>query len=114
MIVVLKDIKLLPPRPNEMLLGVKANKLGAISCVKYTTATPRVSLDGIRAVLGQVKFIPPRETPKRPALPLEREEKRPRTVDALNKKIELETIVRKKLEKHIKILSNYVRKKRES
>jgi hypothetical protein len=37
-----------------------------------------------------------------------------RTVDALNKKIELETIERKKLEKKIKILSNYVGKKIES
>jgi hypothetical protein len=62
-----------------MLVGVKTNKLGEISCVKYTIATPQVSLDGIRATPGQVKFIPPRETPKRPTLPLEREEKRPRT-----------------------------------
>jgi hypothetical protein len=62
-----------------MLVGVKTNKLGEISCVKYTKATPRVSLDGIRATPGQVKFIPPRETPKRPTPPLEREEKRPRT-----------------------------------
>jgi hypothetical protein len=36
-----------------------------------------------------------------------------RTVDTLNKKIELETIERKKLEKKIKILSNFVGKKRE-
>jgi hypothetical protein len=42
-----KDVKLLPPRPNEMPVGVKTNKLGEISCVKYTIATPRVSLDGI-------------------------------------------------------------------
>jgi hypothetical protein len=62
-----------------MLVGVKTNKLGEISCVKYTKATPRVSLDGIRATPGQVKFIPPREAPKRPTPPLEREEKHPRT-----------------------------------
>jgi hypothetical protein len=37
-----------------------------------------------------------------------------RTVDALNKKIELETIERKKLEKQIKIISNYVGKKQVS
>jgi hypothetical protein len=139
---VLKDVKLLPPRPNETLMGVKTNKLGEVTCVKYTTATPQVSLDGIRAAPNQVKFIPPRETTKRPAPPLGREEKRPRmtiviletridnisqavtslqqqntllirTIDALNKKIELETIERKKLEKQIKILSNCVGKKRE-
>jgi hypothetical protein len=140
---VLKDVKLLPPRPNETLMGVKTNKLGEVTCVKYTTTTPQVSLDGIRAAPNQVKFIPPRETPKRPAPPLGREEKRPRTtiamletrienisqtvtslqqqntllirtVDALNKKIELETIERKKLEKQIEILSNCVGKKREN
>jgi hypothetical protein len=74
-IVVPKDIKLLPPRSNEKLVCVKTNKLGEVTCVKYTTTTPRVSLDGIQAAPGQVKFIPLRETPKRPAPPLEREEK---------------------------------------
>jgi hypothetical protein len=119
-IAVPKDVKLLPPRPNETLVGVKTNKLGEVSCVKYTIATPRVSLDSIRAAPGQVKFIPPWETPKRPTPPLEREEKYPRmtiamletrmdhmsqtiislqqqntflirTVDTLNKKVELES-----------------------
>jgi hypothetical protein len=70
-IVVPKDVKLLPPRSNEKLVGVKTNKLGEVTCVKYTTTTSRVSLDGIRAAPGQVKFILPRETPKRPAPPLE-------------------------------------------
>ena len=37
-----------------------------------------------------------------------------RTVDALNKKIDLETKERKKLEKQIKLLSNCVGKKREN
>jgi hypothetical protein len=74
-----KDVKLLPPRSNETLVGVKTNKLGEVTCVKYTTALPRVSLDGIRVAPGQVKFIPPREMPKRPAPPLEQEEKHPRT-----------------------------------
>jgi hypothetical protein len=82
-IAISKDVKLLPPRPNEMLLGVKTNNLGEVSCVKYTTATPRVSLDGIRAAPGQVKFIPPWETPKRPTPPLEREEKHPRMTIAM-------------------------------
>jgi hypothetical protein len=52
--------------------------------VKYTTATPRISLEGIRASRSQVKFIPPREAPKRSApTPLEREAKRPRTTIAM-------------------------------
>jgi hypothetical protein len=39
-IVVPKDAKLLPLRSNEKLVGVKTNKLGEVTCVKYTTATP--------------------------------------------------------------------------
>jgi hypothetical protein len=46
-ITVPKDVKLLPPRPNETLVGFRTNNLGEVSCVKYTTATLRVSLDGI-------------------------------------------------------------------
>jgi hypothetical protein len=48
--------------------------------VKYTNATPCVSLDGICAAPSQVKFISPREAPKR-SIPssLEREVNRPRT-----------------------------------
>jgi hypothetical protein len=48
-IIVLKDTKLLPPGPNERIMGVKTNNLGEVPCVNYTTATPRVSLEGIRA-----------------------------------------------------------------
>jgi hypothetical protein len=73
-----KDIKLLPPIPNETLVGVKTNNLGEVTCVKYTTTTPQVSLDGIRAAPGQVRFIPPSEAPKRSApASLKIEEKRP-------------------------------------
>jgi hypothetical protein len=70
-IAVSKDIQLRPLWSNEKLVGVKTNNLGEVTCVKYTSATPRVSLDKIRAAPGQVKFIPSRETPKRPAPPLE-------------------------------------------
>jgi predicted RNase H-like nuclease (RuvC/YqgF family) len=60
------------------------NNLGEVRCVKYTTATPRVSLEGIHASQSQVKFIPPREAPKRSAhAPLEREAKHPRTTIAM-------------------------------
>jgi hypothetical protein len=46
-ITILKDVKLLPLRSNEKLVSVKNNKLREVTCVKYTIATPRVSLDGI-------------------------------------------------------------------
>jgi hypothetical protein len=65
-------------------MSVKTNKLWEVTCVKYTTATPRVSLKGIRASRNQVKFILPREAPKRSApAPLEREAKHPRTTKAM-------------------------------
>ena len=88
-----KDIKLLPSRPNETLMSVKTNKFGEVTCAKYTTATPRVAFDGVRAAPRQIKIIPPKETPKRSApAPLEREEKRQRmTVAALEKRVDLLT-----------------------
>jgi hypothetical protein len=83
-IVVPKDTKLRPPRPNERIMSVKTNKLWEVTCVKYTTATPHVSLKGIHASRNQVKFILPREAPKRSApAPLEREAKRLRTTKAM-------------------------------
>jgi len=93
MIQVQKNIKLLPSRPNEMLTSVKTNKFGKVLCAKYTTTMPRVVFDGVRATLGQIRIIPPKETMKRPTLaPLEREEKHQRTtVVALEKRIDLLT-----------------------
>jgi hypothetical protein len=93
MIQVSKNVKLLPPRSNEMLMSLKTNKFGEVTCAKYTTATPRVAFDSVRAAPGQIKIIPPKETTKRPApAPLEKEEKRPRTtVAALEKRIDLLT-----------------------
>jgi hypothetical protein len=67
-------------------VGVKTNKLGEVTCVKYTNATPRISLDGIRAAPSQVKFILPREAPKRSApSTLKKEVKRPRMIIAMLK-----------------------------
>jgi hypothetical protein len=60
-----KDVKLLPPKPNETLTGVKLDKLGQVICAKYTTGTPRTTIDGVRAHPAKVKFIPPKEVPKR-------------------------------------------------
>jgi hypothetical protein len=56
---------LLPLKPNETLTGVKLDKLGQVICAKYTTGTPRSTIDGIRAHLAKVKFIPLKEVPKR-------------------------------------------------
>ena len=74
-------------------MSVKTNKFGEVTCAKYTTATPRVAFDGVRVVPGQIKIIPPKETPKMSTLaPLEREEKHQRmTVAALEKRVNLLT-----------------------
>lgn len=60
-----KDVKLLPPKPNEILTGVKYDKLGQVICAKYTSGTTHPSIDGVRAHPSKVKFIPPKEAPKR-------------------------------------------------
>ena len=74
-------------------MSVKTNKFGEVTCAKYTMATPRVAFNGVRAAPGQIKIIPPKETPKRFALaPLEREEKRQRMIMvALEKRVDLLT-----------------------
>jgi hypothetical protein len=73
-----QDIKLLPPKANEMPTGVKLDKLGQVIYAKYTTGTPRPTIDEVRAHQSKIMFIPPKETPKRPAPPLDRQEKHPR------------------------------------
>jgi hypothetical protein len=42
-----QDVKLLPPKANETLIGVKLDKLGQIIYAKYTTGTPRPTIDGV-------------------------------------------------------------------
>ena len=71
-----KEINLLPPRVNEMLTGVKTNKFGYVTCAKYKSVTPRLTIYGVRAALEQVKVVPPKEKKKRaPPSALENDEK---------------------------------------
>jgi hypothetical protein len=76
--------KVLPPKDNERVINVKANKFGDVTCVKYAT-TSRVSLDRIHAPPGQVRFLPPREAPKISTPPplFEREVRRLKTTIAI-------------------------------
>jgi len=60
-----KEINLLPPKPNEMPTGVKTNKFGDVTCVKYKSVMPHVAIDSVRAAPEQVKIIPPKEKKKR-------------------------------------------------
>ena len=52
--------RILPPRPNERVVGVKTNWSGEISSIRYTMEEERPYFEGIRA--AKVRFIPP---PKR-------------------------------------------------
>jgi hypothetical protein len=45
-----KELNLLSPRPDEMLTGLKTNKFGDVTYMKYKKTTLRVTLDGIRAM----------------------------------------------------------------
>jgi hypothetical protein len=83
-VTVLQGTKVLPPKDNERVVNVKTNKFGDVTCVKYAT-TSRVSLDGIHAPPGQVRFLPPREAPKRSAPPplFKREARHPKTTIAI-------------------------------
>lgn len=54
-----KELNLLPPKPNEMLIELKTNKFGDVTCMKYKSSTPRLTLDGVRALPDQIKVAPP-------------------------------------------------------
>ena len=54
--------RILPPRPNERVIGVKTNRSSEISSIRYTTEEERPYFEGVRA--AKVRFIPPRAAPK--------------------------------------------------
>ena len=124
MIKVPKEINLLPPRVNETLTGVKTNKFGDVTCAKYKSITPRLSIDGVRATPEQVKVVPPKEKKNRVAPSvLENDEKcrRPTVAmlydkiknltdytHALQFRLDKEHVYRKNLEYELSILSYFV------
>ena len=52
----------MPAGPNERVVGVKTNRSGEISSIRYTTEEERPYFEGIRA--AKVRFIPPKAAPK--------------------------------------------------
>ena len=54
--------RILPPRANERLVGVKTNRSGEISSIRYTTEEERPYFEGIRA--AKVRFISPKGSPE--------------------------------------------------
>jgi len=41
------DTRILPPRPNERVIGVKTNRSGEISSIRYTTEEERPYFEGL-------------------------------------------------------------------
>ena len=50
--------RILPPRPNERVIGVKTNRSSKISSIRYTIEEERPYFMGIRA--AKVYFISPK------------------------------------------------------
>ena len=73
-----------------MLIGVKTNKFGDVTCAKYRLVTSRTTIDGVRAMPDQIKVVSPKEKKRKAPSPSILEvEKRPRmTIALLEKKIE--------------------------
>jgi hypothetical protein len=108
-----------------MLTRVKTKKFGDITCAKYKSVTPHLSIDGVHAAPEQVKVVLPKEKKKKrapPSIP-ENDEKRqcPTVVmlhdkiktltdytHALQFRIDKEHVYRKNLEYELSILSRYV------
>ena len=121
---VLKEINILPPRANEMLIRIKTNKFGDITCVKYKSVMPRLSIDRVRAAPEQIKVVLPKEKKKRvpPSVPENDEKHQWPTITMLHDKIKTlidqthalqfridkEHVYRKNLEYELTILSCYV------
>jgi len=103
---------------------VKTKKFGDVTCAKYKSVTPRLTIDGVRVAPEQVKVVPPKDKKKRapPSIPENDEKRQQPTVAMLHDKIKTltdythalqfrldkEHIYRKNLEYELVILSRYV------
>jgi len=70
--------RILPPKPNERVIGVKTNRSGEISSIRYTTEEERPYFEGI--IAAKVRFIPPKAAPKHALNTLETPPKRRKTI----------------------------------
>jgi hypothetical protein len=79
--------KLLPPKHNETLVGVKTNKKGEIVCAKYSTRE-HTYFEGVRTHPSKVQFLLPKEAPKHALAKFEAPRKHHKTLADLEKLIE--------------------------
>jgi len=98
--------KILPPKPNETLLGVKRNKSGEIICAKYTMGD-RPYFEGVRAHPTKVKFVPPKEVSKQTLAAFEAPKRR-KTVADLEKELRKQGETISSLESNVRFLSRCV------
>jgi len=70
--------RIVPPRPNERVVGVKTNRSGEIISIRYTMEEKRPYFEGIRT--AKVCFIPPKAAPKHALNALETPPKRRKTI----------------------------------
>jgi len=77
--------RILPPRPNERVVGVKTNRSGEISSIRYTTEEERPYFEGIRA--AKVRFIPPKAAPKHSLNAFETPPKRRKTIMDIDEEV---------------------------
>jgi hypothetical protein len=82
-----KELNLLPPRPDEMLTRLKTNKFGDVTYMKYKKTTPRVTLDGVRAMPEQIEVVPPKKRPSSSS-ELSEPKRQKTTLATLEKKME--------------------------
>ena len=83
----MKEINHLLLKDHEVLTGLKTNKFGDVTCAKYKSVTPHTTIDGVRAMLEQIKVVPPKRKATSP--PILEVEKHPRmTIALLEKEIE--------------------------
>jgi len=79
------NTRILPPRPNERVVGVKTNLSGEISSIRYTMEEERTYFEGIRA--AKVCFIPPKAAPKHALNAFETPPKRRKTIVDIDKDV---------------------------
>jgi hypothetical protein len=64
-----KELNLLPPRVNEILMEVQTNKLGDVTCAKYKFVVQCVTTDGVWVAPKQVKVVPPKPQAEKKRVP---------------------------------------------
>jgi hypothetical protein len=89
--------KILPPKHNETLVGVKTNKSGEIICAKYS-AGERTYFEGVRAHPTKVNFIPPKDAPKHALAASEVPHKCHKIVAELEKELEAQRAITTSIE----------------